>query len=75
MDQCKQSLRRGCSYLIITKHHAIKQRYFQIIRDVTGPMNKIIPERVVTKKQKIRFKIEQHSMVLFLKILCRRTFH
>ena len=33
----------------------MKHRHFQIISDVAGPMNKIIPERVVTKKQKIRF--------------------
>ena len=53
----------------------MKYRYFQIIRGVAGPMNKIIPERVVTKKEKIRFEIEEHSMVLFLKIICRPTCH
>jgi hypothetical protein len=53
----------------------MKYRYFQITRDVAGPVNKIIPELVVTKKEKIRFEIKHQVMVLYFKILCRRTFH
>ena len=39
----------------------MKYRYFQIIRDVAGPMNKIIPEQLVKNEQKIRFEINNNN--------------
>jgi radical SAM superfamily enzyme with C-terminal helix-hairpin-helix motif len=45
-------------------------RYFQIIRDVAGPMNKIIPERVVKNGQKIWFEINNNNNIYLLQLGC-----